>query len=146
MRGWLVPVVATLVSACATSGAPRSVQIAQPASADDVRRAIKLALAGRHWAVEKEAPGLIHAGLTRPDMEGDTGVIALKYTAESVTITPLGVRHAGTDLNHFDSTVLGDGIGKTQMDRWVANLEKDIPVHLERERIRSEPPVSSTQP
>lgn len=129
--------MAFILGSCATAATQKTVALDQGSSVEQVRRAVKMALAGRHWAVEKEQPGEIQAALSRPDMSGDTAVATINYTQETVTITPGNVRRGG-------ASDTSSRIAPHHVERWIANLAKDIPVHLQRERIRSEPPLPPT--
>lgn len=104
---------------------PTVVTLPQGATAEQVGKAVRLALVGRGWSLENDAADSVDGQLT---IRGDTVRVKISYDASSATILYL----SGSRLSRG---VAQEGAGSIVYSRWVQNLAKDIPIHLQRTLI-----------
>ena len=99
------------------------------AKESQVKKAVKTAVLNRKWTISNDKPGAFDASYTKPERRGDmTARIHVTYNAKEVRITYAGSENmdeAGGNIHPW-------------YNKWVANLEKDIPIYIEREVIAAE--------
>lgn len=116
MRRFLL--LTALLVGCASS--PTAVQLQSGNSQRDVGKAVRLALAGRQWAITAESDGFVEAA----QEHGATFArVRIDYDANSATIKLL------------ESKYLDPSRPASQGELWVENLARDIPTHLRRVSI-----------
>lgn len=104
---------------------PRVLLLSNATSQEAVGQAVRLALAGRKWHIDKQYLGLVEASLPHA---GGVSRLSITYDASSASLTDVG--------NESDNS---------RMSRWIENLAKDIPAHLARSGSVSHQP-SAPQP
>ncbi|HUR39887.1 MAG TPA: hypothetical protein VM240_01855 [Verrucomicrobiae bacterium] len=106
-----------------------TVELATKASAAQVKKGVKMAVLSRKWTISNEKGSEFDASYTKPGRGGDlTAKIHVAYSTKQVKIT-----YAGSEGMDADGTT----INRTY-NAWVKNLEKDIPIFVEREVVSSE--------
>jgi hypothetical protein len=99
------------------------------AKESQIKKAVKTAVLNRKWTISNDKPGEFDASYTKPERKGDmTARIHVTYNAREVKIT-----YAGSENMNADGATIHPWYNK-----WVANLEKDIPIYIEREVVASE--------
>jgi hypothetical protein len=99
------------------------------ASANQIKKGVKMAVLNRKWEISNEKGNHFEASYTKKERRGDmTARIHVSYTPKQVKIT-----YAGSENMNADGTSIHPWYNK-----WVTNLEKDIPIYIEREVVASE--------
>jgi hypothetical protein len=106
-----------------------TIPLATKASSAQVKKGVKMAVLGRKWTIANEKGNEFDASYTKAGRGGDlTAKIHVAYSSKEVRIT-----YAGSEGMDADGT----SINRTY-NTWVKNLEKDIPIYIEREVVSSE--------
>jgi hypothetical protein len=99
------------------------------ASASQIKKGVKLAVLNRKWTISDEKGNEFNASYTKPERRGDmTAKIHVSYSSKEVRITYAGSENMGADGTNIHPWY----------NKWVTNLEKDIPIYIEREVIASQ--------
>lgn len=107
-----------------------SITLNTKASASQVKKGVKMAVLNRKWTISNEKGNAFDASYTKPDRRGGglTARIHVTYSTKEVRVTYAGSENMDAD---------GTNINRTY-NVWVKNLEKDIPIYIEREVVASE--------
>lgn len=112
---------------------PTIVRLPEGATEEQVGKAVKLALIGRGWEIERETASSVDAII---DHRLQRIVIRVLYTSRGATIHFVAGREAIIENRASGPIVKYWGNPSPYLyERWVANLAKDIPVHLRRNFI-----------
>ena len=99
------------------------------ASNSQVKKGVKMAVLNRKWTIANEKGNEFDASYTKPERRGDmTAKIHVSYSTKEVKIT-----YAGSENMNEDG-----GSIHPWYNKWVTNLEKDIPIYIEREVVASQ--------
>jgi hypothetical protein len=110
---------------------PVTVELTTKASAAQVRKAVKLAVLNRRWEISNEKGNSFDATYTRESKRASlTAKINVTHSANKVTIKY--VSSDGMSYNASNRSI------NRNYNAWVGNLEKDIPIYVEREVIASQ--------
>lgn len=108
---------------------PVTIPLTTKASNAQVKKAVKLAVLSRQWTISNEKGNEFDATYTRADRRSNLmAKIRVSYTPSAVTIKYLNSEGLSAEGNQIHPTY----------NKWIANLEKDIPIYLEREVVASE--------
>lgn len=106
-----------------------TIDLTTKASAAQIKKGVKMAVLNRKWTITNEKGNEFDASYTKPERRGDmTAKIHVSYGSKQVKIT-----YAGSENMNADGTTIHPWYNK-----WVTNLEKDIPIYIEREVVASE--------
>jgi len=106
-----------------------TIDLTTKASAAQIKKGVKMAVLNRKWTITNEKGNAFDASYTKPERRGDmTAKIHVSYGPKQVRIT-----YAGSENMNADGTSIHPWYNK-----WVTNLEKDIPIYIEREVVASE--------
>jgi hypothetical protein len=99
------------------------------ASASQVKKGVKMAVLNRKWTITNEKGNEFDASYTKPERRGDlTAKIHVSYSQKEVKISYV-------DSENMDAK--GNTINR-YYNAWIKNLEKDIPIYIEREVVASQ--------
>lgn len=106
-----------------------TISLETKASASQIKKGVKMAVLNRKWTIANEKGSEFDASYTKPERRGDmTAKIHVSYGMKQVKIT-----YAGSENMEADGTNIHPWYNK-----WVTNLEKDIPIYIEREVVASQ--------
>jgi len=106
-----------------------TIDLSTKASASQIKKGVKMAVLNRKWEISNEKGNEFDASYTKKERRGDmTAKIHVSYGPKQVRITYAGSENMGAD----GSTI------HPWYNKWVTNLEKDIPIYIEREVVASE--------
>ena len=106
-----------------------TISLTTKASTSQIKKGVKMAVLNRKWNITNEKGNEFDAAYTKAERRGDmTAKIHVSYSSKEVKITYAGSENMGAD---------GSSI-HPWYNKWVTNLEKDIPIYIEREVISSE--------
>jgi hypothetical protein len=106
-----------------------TIDLTTKASNSQVKKGVKMAVLNRKWVISNEKGNEFDATYTKSWRGNDqSATIHVAYTQKQVKITY--VKSEGLDES-------GGQIAKGY-NSWVKNLEKDIPIYIEREVVASE--------
>ena len=108
---------------------PVTLPLETKATAAQVKKGVKMAVLNRKWTIANEKGNEFDASYTKPERRGDmTAKIHVSYSTKEVKIT-----YAGSENMNEDG-----GSIHPWYNKWVTNLEKDIPIYIEREVVASQ--------
>ena len=106
-----------------------TIPLTTKASAAQVKKGVKMAVLNRKWTISNEKGNEFDASYTKAARGGDlTAKIHVSHSPKQVRIT-----YAGSEGMDSDGTTIN-----RNYNSWVKNLEKDIPIYIEREVVASE--------
>lgn len=106
-----------------------TIALTTKASNSQVKKGVKMAVLNRKWTIANEKGNEFDASYTKPERRGDmTAKIHVSYSTKEVKIT-----YAGSENMNEDG-----GSIHPWYNKWVTNLEKDIPIYIEREVVASQ--------
>ena len=99
------------------------------ASLSQIKKGVKMSVLNRKWTIANDKGNEFDASYTKPERRGDmTARIHVRYSAKEVKITYAGSENMGADGNSIHPWY----------NKWVTNLERDIPIYIEREVVASQ--------
>lgn len=100
------------------------------ATAKQVKKGVKMAVLSRKWTISNEKGNSFEASYTKPERRGGdlTARIRVTYGPKEVKVEHISSENMGYN---------GSSINR-YYNSWVKNLEKDIPIYIEREVVSSE--------
>jgi hypothetical protein len=102
---------------------PEPIPIPCVLSDDQMRSAIRRALAGRGWTPTEKGNGEIRARYTRREQ---SAVIAIRYGGEQARIDYVASEEMGYVMKHGKPEIA------ERYNDWVRNIEKDLAIQLSR--------------
>lgn len=106
-----------------------TIPLTTKASSSQVKKGVKMAVLNRKWNITNEKGNSFDASYTKPERRGDmTAKIHVTYSTKEVKITYAGSENMGADGTNIHPWY----------NKWVGNLQKDIPIYIEREVVASE--------
>lgn len=107
-----------------------TIALATKATPAQVKKGVKMAVLSRKWTISNEKGNSFEASYTKPERRGGdlTARIRITYSTKEVTVAYVSSDNMGYD---------GSSINR-YYNSWVKNLEKDIPIYIEREVVSSE--------
>ena len=106
-----------------------TIELNTKASASQIKKGVKMAVLNRKWTISNEKGNEFDASYTKKERRGDlTAKIHVTYGPKQVKISYAGSENMdadGTNINRYYNS-------------WVKNLEKDIPIYIEREVVASQ--------
>lgn len=108
---------------------PVKIPLETKASNAQVKKAVKLAVLSRQWQISNEKGNSFNATYTRADRRSNLmAKIHVSYTPKEVTIKYVASEGLSAEGRQIHPTY----------NKWIANLQKDIPIYLQREVVASE--------
>lgn len=106
------------------------IPLATKATPAQVKKGVKMAVLGRKWTISNEKGNTFEASYTKAERRGGdlTARIRVTYGPKEVKVEYVSSENMGYD---------GGSINR-YYNSWVKNLEKDIPIYIEREVVSSE--------
>lgn len=99
------------------------------ATAAQVKKGVKMAVLGRKWTISNEKGNAFDASYTKLGRGSEMSArIHVAYTPKEVRISYVSSEGMDADGTNINRTYNG----------WVRNLEKDIPIWIEREAVAAQ--------
>ena len=106
-----------------------TIELSTKASAAQVKKAVKMAVLNRQWTISNEKGNEFDATYQRDNRrEHLMAKIHITYSTKEVSIKYVASDGLSAEGNTIHPTY----------NKWVANLQKDIPIYVEREVTASE--------
>jgi siderophore synthetase component len=121
--------LAALAARTTEMKSPVTIALATKASAAQVKKAVKTAVLARQWQISNEKGNEFDATYTRTDRNGTLmAKIHVAHSPKQVTIKYVASEGLSAEGSQIHPTY----------NKWIGNLEKDIPIYVEREVVASE--------
>jgi hypothetical protein len=107
---------------------PVTINLETKAKPDQVKKGVKMAVLNRKWSIKNEKGHEFDAEYTSPSRDHWSAKIHVSYSPKAVTI-----KYVGSEGLNAEGKMIHPTYNKI-----VGNLEKDIPIYIERELVASE--------